>query len=122
MIDYTTKTRPNQLLGGLTAAALLWQGRQTDVDFTISEKGIVTGICVVYAMPQDEYRIHATLTATKNGTILYRLWAEWEGQTIKTVYLPDDVTEESFTTAFVLLRKHCRRNATAELITEALQE
>lgn len=119
MIDYATQNRSHQLLGGLTAEALLWQGRTMDVDFTVDEFGRVTNICVVYPMIDDEYRIHVRHIQTKNDTRLFEFYAEWQGQRIFTRYLPDDTTEANFAKMYLLMRKRCRSQATAEIITQS---
>jgi len=118
MIDYTVTNRPNQLLGGLTAESLLWEGRKTTVVFDVDERGTVTNLSVTYAMPQDEFCIKARLIQTANHTVLYEFCSEWEGKRISTRYLPDTTTEANFNRLFALMRKRCRAKATAELITQ----
>jgi hypothetical protein len=119
MIDYTVTNRPNQLLGGLTADALLWEGRKTTVGLKVNERGTVTNLSITYAMPQDEFCIKARLIQTANNTMLYEICSEWEGKRISTRYLPDNTTEANFNRLVMLMRKRCRAKATAELITQS---
>ncbi len=113
MIDYDAK-RTNALLGGLSADDILWRGRETKIRTSIDEDGIINGFCISYLADDDTYNIQSTMIQTENKVRLYQMWITHKTKTFRNIYLPDDVTEENFTKAFVLLKRNCIKRTLKE--------